>query len=95
MHNFVEEIKASFGCKFRESSVTHFLSDFICFAENQKSKSTDQYMLHSSGQIKACMTSKQYTFENNVTFHFDRKTVLQYEKKPCICVFRRKKVAIR
>ena len=66
-----------------------------CFAENQKSKSTDQYMLHSSGQIKACMTSKQYTFENNVTFHFDRKTVLQYEKKPCICVFRRKKVAIR
>ena len=52
-------------------------------------------MLHSSGQIKACMTSKQYTFENNVTFHFDRKTVLQYEKKPCICVFRRKKVAIR
>ena len=70
MHNFVEEIKASFGCKFRESSVTHFLSDFICFAENQKSKSTDQYMLHSSGQIKACMTSKQYTFENNVTLIF-------------------------
>ena len=53
-------------------------------------------MLHSSGQIKACMTSpKQYTFENNVTFHFDRKTVLQYKKKPCICMFRRKKVAIR
>ena len=39
-------------------------------------------MLHSSGQIKACMTSKQYAFENNVTFHFDRKTVLQYEKNP-------------
>ena len=47
-----------------------FFSDFICFAENQKSKSTDQYMLHSSGQIKACMTSKQYTFENNVTLIF-------------------------
>ena len=69
--------------------MTHFLSDFICFAENQKSKSTDQ------GQIKASITSKQYTFENNVTFNFDRKTGLQYEKKTCICAFRGKKVAIR
>ena len=47
-----------------------FFSDFICFAENQKSKSSDQYMLHSSGQIKACMTSRQYTFENNVYINF-------------------------
>ena len=47
-----------------------FFSDFICFAENQKSKSSDQGMLHSSGQIKACMTSKQYTFENNVYINF-------------------------
>ena len=38
-------------------------------------------MFHSSGQIKAFMTSKHNTFENNVMFHFDRKTVLQYEKK--------------
>ena len=28
-------------------------------------------MFHSCGQVKACMTSKQYTFENKVTFHFD------------------------
>ena len=41
-----------------------------CFAENQKSRSTDKYMSHSSGQIKACMTSKQYTFENNVYINF-------------------------
>ena len=68
-----------------------FFSDFICFAENQKSKSTDQYMLHSYGQIKACMTSKQYTFENNVTFHFDRKTVLQYEKKTLYLRVQKKK----
>ena len=40
-----------------------------------------KFMFHSSGQIKAFMTSKHNTFENNVMFHFDRKTVLQYEKK--------------
>ena len=41
-------------------------------------------MFHSSGQIKAFMTSKHNTFENNVMFHFDRKTVLQYEKKKSV-----------
>ena len=49
-------------------------------------------MLHSSEQIKAFMTSKQYTFENNVTFHFDRKTVLQlYEKKSMYLRVQKKK----
>ena len=62
---------------------------FHLFCRKSKIK---KYMLHSLGQIKACMTSKQYTFENNVTYHFDRKTVLPYEKTTCICVFRRKKV---
>ena len=28
------------------------------------------FLAISSGQIKACMTSKQYTFENNVTLIF-------------------------
>ena len=63
------------SCSCRLSMVIfgdHFVLPKI---KNQK------FMFHSSGQIKAFMTSKHNTFENNVMFHFDRKTVLQYEKK--------------
>ena len=47
-------------------------------------------MLHSSGQIKACMPSKQCSFENNVTFHSDKKTT-QHEKNLYLCVFGKKR----
>ena len=70
MHNFVEEIKASFGCKFRESSVTHFLSDFICFAENKKSKSTDR--LEDFHGVKLNFTVTEI-FHGMKYFHGDYK----------------------
>ena len=66
------------SCSCRLSMVIfgdHFVLPKI---KNQK------FMFHASEQIKAFMTSKHNTFENNVMFHFDRKTVLQYEKKKSV-----------
>ena len=79
------------------------LSNFICFVACElEPKNPDaltdyfvllkikNHMLHSSGQIKACMTSKQCTFENNITFYSDKKTT-QHKKKTCTCVFSEEK----
>ena len=47
----------------------------ICFAENQKEHVTFIWA------NKASMTSKQYTFENNVTFHYIVAETLFYNTK--------------